>query len=160
MYLVLDGKLSSSVKTNIDVPELSYRHAILGHWRKKACGCSTSTRKDRGPPWDGEAPGSAQLGLQSPFTVTELRKMFPSLGECPCREHLSHLPHCTETTHCCRSDGRPEANVDSSGLLAHGEITCGRGLCCPEWPPPQVKGCPFSKESSQGIMGLVCCKLI
>lgn len=153
-------KLSSSVKTNIDVPELSYRHAILGHWRKKARGCSTSTRKDRGPPWDGEAPGSAQLGLQSPFTVTELRKMFPSLGECPCREHLSHLPHCTETTHCCRSDGRPEANVDSSGLLAHGEITCGRGLCCPEWPPPQVKGCPFSKESSQGIMGLVCCKLI
>ena len=98
MYLVLDGKLSSSVKTNIDVPELSYRHAILGHWRKKARGCSTSTRKDRGPPWDGEAPGSAQLGLQSPFTVTELRKMFPSLGECPCREHLSHLPHCTETT--------------------------------------------------------------
>ena len=153
-------KLSSSLKTNMDVPELSYRHAILGHWRKKISGCSTSTRKDRGPPWDGKAPGSAQLGLRSPFTVTELRKMFPSLGERPCHEHLSHLPHCTETTHCCRSDARPEANVDSSGLLAHGEITCRRGLCCPEWPPPQVKGCPFSKESSQGIMGLACCKVI
>lgn len=133
----------------MDVPELSYGHTILGHWKKKASGCSTSSRKDRGSPWGGRAPGSVQLGLLSPFTVTELRKMFPSLGECPCHEHLSHLPRCTEMTHCCRSDVRPEGNEDSSGLLAHGEITRGHGLCCPEWPPPQVKGCPVSKESSR-----------
>lgn len=68
----------------MDVPELSYRHAILGHWRKKASGCSTSNRRDGSPPWDEGAPGSAQLGLRSPFTVAKLRKMFPSLGECPC----------------------------------------------------------------------------
>lgn len=153
----------------MDVPELSYRHTILGHWRKKASGCSTGSRKDRGPPWGGRAPGSVQLGLLSPFTVTELRKMFPSLGECPCHEHLSHLPHCTEMTHCCRSDVRPEGNEDSSVLLAHGEITRVHGLCCPEWPPPQSRAVLFQRGAAepappppppQEIMGLVCCKLI
>ena len=151
----------------MDVPELSYRHMILGG--KSPVGAVQGpgrTEAHHGM----EAPGSVQLGLLSPFTVTELRKMFPSLGECPCHEHLSHLPHCTEMTHGCRSDVRPEGNEDSSGLLAHGEITCVHGLCCPEWRLlHRSRAALFQRRAAepappppppQEIMGLVCCKLI
>ena len=77
----------------------------------------------------------------------------------PLPEHLAQLPHCTEMTHGCRRDVRPEADEDSSGLLAHGDHTRA-GPLLSRMGSSTGQGLSFSKESSQGIMGLVCCKLI
>lgn len=69
-------------------------HTILGHWRTKANGWNSRTRKCQAPRWEaGRGPAWAE-----PLSPSLIEEKVPFARRGPCDEALSHSPHCTEAT--------------------------------------------------------------